>query len=91
VRTYVWILGFLAVVEFVARRFIEYRIVQAQLLPMKQIATYSFEYIHRHGSEFFADNMSGSLLKKVKDGIFAFEELYDNVVFSLITPIGLTF
>lgn len=57
---------------------------------MREIARDAFVYIHKHGSSFFANRMSGSLLKQVKQGKDGFESLYDILVFAIVTPIGIT-
>lgn len=90
IRMYVWYIGITTTINFFWWRLIEHLIVASQINVLQAIAQEAFEYIHRHGSTFFSNRMSGSLLKKVKHGMDEFENLYDTFVFNLATPIWLT-
>jgi ATP-binding cassette subfamily B protein len=87
---FVWFIALTSTIEFWGWRLIEHWMVQAQIQTMKSIAVEAFGYIHRHWSNFFANTMSGSLLKRVKEWMDEFENLYDIFIFNLISPIWLT-
>lgn len=80
----------ISILNFVSRRIIEFTLPNAQLKPMRTIMATGFTYIHKHSSRFFAENMSWSLLRKLKDWMFVYENLYDIIIFSLITPIWIS-
>lgn len=65
--------------------------VQARV--MRDLADTSFQYLIRHSYRFFTDSFSGSLTRKVNRLTRAFEDIMDQVEFSLlpltITTIGI--
>lgn len=89
VRLYAWYIWLTSVIEFLWWRMIEHLIVPAQVNTMRAIALEAFGYIQRHWSTFFANTMSWSLLKRVKEGMSEFENIYDIFIFDLITPVWL--
>jgi ATP-binding cassette, subfamily B, bacterial len=51
---------------------------------MAKISNGSFQYLHRHSFSFFANNFSGSLVKKVNYLTRAAEDIFDNFLWALI-------
>jgi ATP-binding cassette subfamily B protein len=51
---------------------------------MSEIYNESFDYIHRHSYNFFNNNFSGALVKKINRVAAAFEDIVDNLIFSFL-------
>lgn len=82
----------LNIINWLARRVVEYLIVPFELRSMKHIFMETFGYLHKHSYRFFADSFSGALVKKVNKLVYSFESIFDNLVFNLLPVIvGLIF
>ena len=54
-----------------------------QVKVMRDLFNTCFEYLHKHSHRFFADNFSGSLVKKVGRFVRSFEGIADRLYFDL--------
>jgi len=53
---------------------------------MKKIYLESFDYVHKHSYRFFANNFTGSLIKKINKFVGSYDSITDIIVFE-ISPI----
>ena len=71
------------IVDFIARRIIEYIIVKMETKTMRTIYTDCFDYLHRHSFRFFTENFSGALVKKVNKLVRGYETIVDVLIFDI--------
>ena len=51
---------------------------------MRRIFEKCFESIHKHSFEFFTNNFSGSLVKKINKLVYSYENVVDIFIFNII-------
>lgn len=87
------IIFLLKVFSTILRRVRGFSSLWVQARVMRDLADTSFQYLIRHSYRFFTDSFSGSLTRKVNRLTRAFEDIIDQVEFSLlpltITTIGI--
>ncbi len=79
----------LKVLSSVLRRVKGFSSLFVQSRVMRDLADTSFQYLIRHSYRFFTDSFSGSLTRKVNRLTRAFEDIMDQVEFSLL-PLVIT-
>jgi len=70
-------------VQWVFQRAVHLTTAFYQVGVMRDLYNTCFEYLHKHSHRFFADNFSGSLVKKVGRFVRSFEGIADRVYFDL--------
>ena len=81
-------------IYWVFRRFDHFAAVYFQTRIMVNIANECFEYLHKHSYNFFNNNFTGSLVKKINRLVRAFEGIADVIhwdLIPLILRIGIIF
>lgn len=79
----VFILGVVLVVANVFYRIADYAMAYSQSRMIKDISDEAFSKIECHSYEFFSSTFTGTLIAKVRRYIRAFEDIYDNIVFTV--------
>lgn len=51
---------------------------------MKDLNNYSFAYLHKHSFAYFNSNFTGSMVKRVKSFVSAFETVADQIIWEII-------
>ncbi len=69
--------------HWIFRRAIHFSTAFYEVRVMRDLYDTCFEYLHRHSHRFFADNFSGSLVKKVGRFVRSFEGFSDRLYFDL--------
>src|SRR3989344_411468 len=70
----------------------DYAMTYAQSRTLKDIADDAFAQLERHSYEFFSSTFTGSLVAKVRRYVNAFEQIHDQIVFSVwMHGLGLLF
>lgn len=85
----VWILIsilWLKIVGLVLYRASDFMIINMSVNIMKKIYLECFDYVHRHSFRFFANNFTGSLIKKINKFVWAYDTITDTLTFE-ISPI----
>ncbi len=73
-------------------RLADYSIAYSQSKAAKDLADDAFARISRHSYHFFSSNFSGSLVAKIRRYLRAFEEIYDQIIFTIwMKGLGLVF
>lgn len=72
--------GFL---QWIFSRGVHFSTAYYQVWVMRDLYNTCFEYLHKHSHRFFADNFSGSLVKKVGRFVRSFEGFADKIYFDL--------
>lgn len=70
-------------VQWFFSRGIHFSTAYYQVWVMRDLYNTCFEYLHKHSHRFFADNFSGSLVKKVGRFVRSFEGIADKIYFDL--------
>lgn len=68
-------------IEWVMWRVAGYAMSVVEPRIMREIASYCFDYLHRHSFNFFNNNFVGSLVKKVSRMVRSFEDILDQLYF----------
>lgn len=73
-------------------RLADYSIAYSQSKAAKDLADDAFARVSRHSYHFFSSNFSGSLVAKIRRYLRAFEEIYDQIIFTIwMKGLGLVF
>ncbi len=67
----------------ILRRTGDFMNIKLEAKVMRNLFQDSFEYLHKHSYNFFSNNFTGSLVKKVNRLVYAFENIYDNIYYEL--------
>ncbi|MDQ7814827.1 MAG: ABC transporter ATP-binding protein [Patescibacteria group bacterium] len=65
-------------------RMIEIAVVKLESSVMADISLMAFTYVERHSYQFFSNQFTGSLVRKVSRLVRAFEDLTDRLIFHLL-------
>ncbi len=82
-----WILWIMAIVEIVSigwRRMVWFGMVKLEPKVMRKIFQQCFAYINRHSYNFFTNNFSGALVKKINKLAYSYENIVDNFIFNVL-------
>ena len=90
VSSLIHVLGFLAlmyVLEWVARRIGNFAIMMMETRVMADLSTQAFEYLMAHSQQFFANQFTGTLTRRVRKLADAFETIADNVFLQFLPAV----
>ena len=91
VRTLLVLLAIIVGVDFVnmlAWRVLLYTMATLETNVMRNILNECFEHLHKHSYNFFNNSFTGGLVKKVNRISYAFEGIFDIIIFEFI-PIAI--
>ena len=73
-----------AIIHWLFQRGIHFTVAYFEVGVMRDLYDTCFDYLHKHSHRFFADNFTGSLVKKVGRFTRSFEGYVDRMYFDLI-------
>ena len=89
-QNFYWLVACIAVYQ-ILYRVGDYAIVFVQSRIMKHVSDRTFFALERHSYRFFSGNFVGSLIAKAKRYVKSFEDLFDQMIFSIwMTLVNLT-
>ncbi|MDP3981939.1 MAG: ABC transporter ATP-binding protein [bacterium] len=79
----VLILGAILVIANVFYRIADYAMTYSQSHILKDLSDEAFSRIENHSYEFFSNTFAGTLIAKARRYVRAFEDIHDNIVFTV--------
>ncbi len=73
-------------INLVIYRTSDFMIINMSVNIMKKIYLECFNYVHKHSFRFFANNFTGSLIKKINKFVWAYDNITDTLTFE-VSPI----
>lgn len=78
------VVGFLKLLEWIFRRVSAFSLNYFEARLIAELSKKCFSYVHQHSFNFFSNNFTGSIVKKVKSFVRSFEVLADQLFWELL-------
>ena len=84
-QPFFWIIG-LGIATWTLYRINDIATAKSQTQVGKRVYAKAFSYLHHHSNQYFTDNFSGALFKRLSRYVRTFEDFSDSIIFR-ITPL----
>lgn len=77
------VIGLLKLGNWVCWRIVSVSAISLESTVMKDLNNYCFSYLHKHSFSYFNNNFTGSMVKRVKGFVSAYETVMDQIIWDI--------